>query len=147
MEAEILVHGPVEGAARQLMDHFWPGPLTLILPASSQVPGWILGSRNSIGIRVSPSAVCMSLLASLGRPLISTSANPAGSKPARSSAEAVGFFGDSVDLILDAGEIKTGTPSTVVDVTGSTPALLRRGGISLDAIRDVIGTIREAQGV
>lgn len=143
-EIEKYSHGSTGGLAGKLMDHFWPGPLTLILPASPEVPKWLLGCGTSVGIRLSSSVVCRALLTAFGGPLISTSANPSGLKPARSSAEAAGFFGDSVDLILDAGEMKSGMPSTVLDITGSVPVLIRRGAVSFDAIRDVAGTLKEA---
>jgi L-threonylcarbamoyladenylate synthase len=146
-EAVRLVEGPVSQPAKLLMNRFWPGPLTLIFPASACVPEWIQGPDSTVGVRISSSSFCQSLLRLFRGLLISTSANPAGSRPAETTTEALEYFGESIDLVVDGGGMESITPSTIVDVTESIPVLVRAGAVSADAIRRIAGTIQELDGV
>ena len=123
--------------AAALMEAFWPGPLTIVFPASSAVPGEVLGGGTSVGIRVPSSALCIRLLRLAGSPLVSTSANEPGGPPLRSVDAIQKALARGVDLFLDAGELPESKPSTVVDVTQDPPRLLRAGQIKTDAIREI----------
>ena len=131
--------GKISAYSIVLMDRFWPGPLTLIFPASPKLPASLAPKTGKVAIRVSSDPICRMLLEQFHRPLISTSANPSGSKPARSAGEILEYFGSGIDLILDGGERNSPRPSTLVDVTGSWPSFLRIGAISREEIENELG--------
>jgi len=133
----------VSQKARRLMSRFWPGPLTLVFRASSLLPESLTGKNNKVGVRVSSDSFCQRLLCAFTRPLISTSANPAGGRPAHSVSEIRSLFSKGVDLILDGGGRECGIPSTVVDVSLDPPVLLRRGAVAKEDIESVIGKMNE----
>jgi L-threonylcarbamoyladenylate synthase len=137
----------VSGKAEILMDRLWPGPLTLVFDALPVLPKGILSEEGRIGVRISSDPVCQALLKKLGKPLISTSANPHGKKPARSAAEVRGYFGTSLDLIIDGGERKGRVPSTVLDVSTDPPRLIREGAVKTADIIKWIGEIHENESV
>ncbi len=125
-------------AAEDLMDAFWPGPLTLVFPASPRLPDHLLGSRSTIALRMSDAPVASSLLRHAGGPLTSTSANRSGRPPARSAREALDTLGGDVDLILDGGTAPDSRPSTLVDVSVPQPRILRPGRVSETDINRVL---------
>lgn len=126
-----------------LMEHFWPGPLTLVFNASSVLPRSLRGERDQVGVRISSDSICQALLATFQKPLVSTSANPAGEEPAQSASRVRSYFGDKVNLILDGGERSSKLPSTVLDVSMDPPRLLRRGAVRIDEIKRIIGVVNE----
>ena len=110
----------------KILKKLLPGPFTFILPATKSVPKKIVSQKHSVGIRIPDNAVALALVKQLGRPIISTSVNPSD-QPALSDPEEINEkFGKRVNLILDAGAMD-GDPSTVVDLTGSEPVVLRQG--------------------
>jgi len=123
--------------ARVLMDAFWPGPLTLVLPGKQALPDALLGPDATIAVRISDSPVCQELLSHLGSAITSTSANRSTCPPAVSVREAVRNLGTEVDMILDGGPAVDTRPSTLVKVTDR-PKILREGRISSDAIRNIL---------
>lgn len=137
----LLVSGPdqvrgwavVSERAEKLMARFWPGPLTLVLPRRPGGP--IVGAAGpTIAFRASGNPIALQLLHSLGEPIASSSANWAGQPP---PVDADGVFKSlqhEVDLILDGGPAALGTPSTIVDLSGGEPRLLRPGTISMDEL-------------
>ena len=129
----------IPGAAHCLMDHLWPGPLTIIFPANSRLSVDLTGGTGTIGVR-QPS--CQNLLALLNEtgPLTGTSANHTTQPPASTAQEVDRLFGEQLDLILDGGSTRGGLPSTLVD--GRDPVrVLREGPISRDQIRTTLATI------
>ena len=133
--------------AEVLMDRLWPGPLTLVFDALPVLPKGVLSEEGHVGVRISSDPVCQALLETLGKPLISTSANPHGKKPARSAAEVRGYFGTSLDMIIDGGERSGRVPSTVLDVSREPPRLLREGAVKRADIEELIGEIHENASV
>ena len=129
--------------AKDLMDSFWPGPLTLLFQGRGSLPVGVLGPDHRIGIRVSSDPVCMALLKRFNKPLISTSANPEGEKPATGASEVEGYFECLIDFIVDGGIRKSSKPSTVLDVSVEPPVLIRSGVISKQSIQTVVGRIDE----
>ncbi len=111
--------GRLNAAARRLANRFWPGPLTLVLPQNG----------GTCGYRVPDHPVPLALLDACGCVLAVTSANLSGQKDAVTAAEALAALGDHADLVLDAGPARGQNPSTVVDVTGEEPRILREGAI------------------
>jgi len=115
---------------RELAARFWPGPLTLLLPASSLVPPWIAPSGGGVALRVAGDSAGAALAALLGSPLVATSANRHGDRPASSGAEVLNIFGAGVDVVLDGGPREGGKPSTLIDLTAGPPRLMRAGAIA-----------------
>lgn len=137
--------GDVPEPARRLMRRFWPGPLTLVFRASDRLPAAMRNDRGTVAFRISPDPVCAGLSRTFGKPVVSTSANPAGREPARSAEEVLGYFPEGLDAVLDGGVRSGSAPSTLVDVTGSVPRLLRRGSVPADAVRSEIGRLDERE--
>lgn len=126
----------VPDSGRTLAEKFWPGPLTLIC-REQQTLQWDLGeTRGTVALRMPDHPVALSLLARTG-PLAVSSANRTGMAAATSAEEAEDMLGGSVEVYLDDGPVTRGVPSTIVDVTGPVPRLLRAGALSLDELRDV----------
>jgi len=125
--------------ARQLMHHFWPGPLTLVLPARANIPKPLLNSCNGIGVRISSQPIAMELVQALGEPLTATSANPSGAEPARTIAQARSYFSDSVKIFVDGGVLGSKTGSTVAEVQGEKLKIIREGEISRATLESVLG--------
>ena len=125
--ALISEHPPVFDA---LSARFWPGPLTFILKAAPHLPGRLVGPARTIGIRFPAVAWLQALIREAGFPIIATSANISGRSETASPGEAARRFHEKVDLIVDGGPTPGGLPSTVVDLTGEKPVLIREGVIS-----------------
>lgn len=116
--------------ARTYMQHWWPGPLTVIVPARADVPSLVLGEGTTIGMRIPAEPVALALLRRVGRPLATTSANRSGQPAAATAQEVEAQLGSAVDLILDVGRLLPGTASTVVDCAIDPPKVLREGPIT-----------------
>ena len=129
--------------ARLLMSEFWPGPLTLIFKASMKLPESVTGGMGSVGVRISPDPICVSLMEHYHHPLVSTSANPAGKPPAMTAKEVVGYFPEGPDLIIDGGERRTDLVSTLIDMRSAPARLLRRGVITSQEIERKTGVMIE----
>lgn len=124
----------IPAAADQLMQRFWPGPLTLVLAAKASVPQGLTAGTASIGVRISSHPVAQALVTALGRPLTAPSANPAGERPPTRIEYARDYFGEEVSLYLDAGDLPAEPPSTIVDVRDGL-RLLRAGAIDFEDVR------------
>ena len=124
---------------------FWPGPLTLVLPAAPGLSVEITGGRGTVGVRVPGLALPRRLAAALGRPVTGVSANLHRRTPPRTAAEVAAFFGDGVDVVLDGGPTPGGAPSTLVDLSGPRPRVLRQGIIPLAALRNFLPDLEEPE--
>lgn len=123
-------------SAERLMDRFWPGPLTLVFTARSDIFPELTGGTGTIGLRVPGSEVTRALLAQTGKALTGTSANRSGSASPRTAEEVMRELGDRVDLVLDGGVSAAERPSTVVDVTTEPPRIIRMGAVDVsDGLR------------
>lgn len=112
---------------RRVAGGHWPAPLTLIGPARAELPVELTAGTKSLGVRLPDDEEVRSFLRVCGGALTATSANPAGSEPARTAQEVEDYFPTGVDLIIDGGEVKATQPSTVVDLTGDEPRVVREG--------------------
>lgn len=126
-------------SARVLAARFWPGALTLVVPASPRVPRVLIGSGDSIAVRVPNLTITRSLIDSLGAPLAATSANLSGGRDPANAQEVLAQLGGRIPLILDGGATPGNVPSTVVDVTTEPPTVRRVGIITVEEIERVIG--------
>ncbi len=119
--------------ARRLADAFWPGPLTIVLPAREDLAPELTGP-DGVGVRVSPNPLARALSAAIGRPITATSANLAGKPPAGTLDEARAELGEKVKVYLEGGKLPASAPSTVVAVKESEWKMVRMGAISEDQI-------------
>jgi tRNA threonylcarbamoyl adenosine modification protein (Sua5/YciO/YrdC/YwlC family) len=126
----------VPGIAMTLMERFWPGPLTLVLPRRPGLTADLGDDEATIGVRCPEHPVPLALCAK-GGPMATTSANLHGQPTSQTAEEVVAVFGDAVPWVLDGGR-RAGSPSTVVDCTGTEPRLLREGRIPWE---DVVGAV------
>lgn len=130
---------------QDLIDSFWPGPLTLICRANRSL-SWDLGdAKGTVALRMPLHAVTLDLLKETG-PLAVSSANRSGAPAATSAADAEKQLGDSVSVYLDAGPCENSTPSTIIDLTTAVPRLLRRGVVTVEKLRGVIGYVATDAG-
>jgi len=113
----------------KIAEEFWPGPLTMVLEASSRLPSSLLGPKKTIGVRLPGHAWLRELIRTAGFPLTATSANLTGEKEISHPDDAVRVFMGKVDMIIDAGPTTGGLPSTVLDLTQDKPVILREGAI------------------
>jgi L-threonylcarbamoyladenylate synthase len=122
---------------KDLIDEFWPGGLTLVCRSSPTLV-WDLGeTKGTVAVRMPLHHVALDLLKKTG-PLAVSSANVSGQPPATTADEAMAQLGDAVSVYLDAGPCPGDVPSTIVDLTGSVPRLLRRGVISVERLQEVV---------
>lgn len=115
---------------RQLMEKYWPGPLTLIFRATEGLPPPLWGEAGTIGVRISAHPIARLIVETIDAPLASTSANPAGKENLIDAQRIAEILGDQVDLIIDGGEV-AGQGSTVVDLTVDPPRIVRKGMIEI----------------
>lgn len=118
--------------ARRLMDRHWPGALTLVLKARQKLCPRLVGSGGGVAVRLSSHPVAAGLAAALGRAITATSANPGGLPAPSRPLDLHPDIAAGVDLILDAGPTPGGPPSTLVDLTGGRPKVLRAGAVAVD---------------
>jgi L-threonylcarbamoyladenylate synthase len=129
----------IPSLARRLADAFWPGPLTLVLPRSAAVPDEVTAGGPTVAIRSPAHPIARALLAALGQPVAAPSANRSSGISPTTAAHVQASLGDRIPLILEGGACEVGIESTVLDVTGEEPAVLRPGGISREAIAAALG--------
>jgi L-threonylcarbamoyladenylate synthase len=113
----------------ELAEQFWPGPLTMVLKASSALPSEMLGPGNSVGIRLPGVSWLQDLITETDFPITATSANISGEKEIEDPLRIKDVFSGKVDLIVDGGKTEGIQPSTVVDLSSSRPEILREGAV------------------
>ena len=138
--AQIATHlGPLSPIADRLAAKFWPGPLTLLIPAPAALARDVTGGTGRVGVRVPAHDIARAICRAADRPITATSANRSG-QPATSDPEEVErMLGEDVDLLIDTGPTRGGAPSTIVDMTGLAPRLVRAGAVSWDEIQAWLG--------
>jgi L-threonylcarbamoyladenylate synthase len=139
MLSSLVSHIPK--AAGALIKAFWPGPLTLVLPARSNLSGWLTAKTGTVGVRQPRQPITCRLIDYLGIPVTGTSANRSGKPPLNGAPEVDREFGDRVPLIVDTGPCAGGLPSAILDLTQDPPRLVRPGAISLASLKEIIPEI------
>lgn len=134
LEQVIAWSDSLPAAAAILARRCWPGPLTIVLPASPRLPARLLGGGHTVAIRVPAHDVALALARAVGRPITSTSANRSGAPPPATANAVEDLLGSTIDLLLDGGPCAGGPPSTIVDVTGATPRLVRAGAVPWERV-------------
>lgn len=133
-EAQAAEAAAFDDRARRLSSAFWPGPLSLILPASKVVARDARAEDGTIAIRVPASDAARAIARAFGFCITATSANLSGEPAPTTAADVTRTLGGAVDLVLDGGETPGGAPSTLVDVREATPRLVRAGAIAWDRV-------------
>jgi L-threonylcarbamoyladenylate synthase len=127
--------GPLPPLGRELARRFWPGPLTLLIEAPADLAAHVAGGTSRVGVRVPSHDVARGLCRASRSVLTATSANVSGQPPVDNPDDVAAALGDRVDLLLDGGRSPGGPPSTIVDVTGAEPRLVRAGAILWEDIQ------------
>jgi L-threonylcarbamoyladenylate synthase len=127
--------------ATRLAQNFWPGALTLVIYKSKKVSDIVTANKNTIAVRVPDHPIPIAIINRLGVPLVGTSANVHGKPSPVTAAEVRSQLDDKVDLIIDGGRCPGGEASTIVDVTGEEPVILREGPIPFSEIKRVCKVI------
>lgn len=128
-------------AGRRLAEKYWPGPLTLIFPKKDIVPYGTTGGLDTVAVRMPSDPVANGLIRLAGIPVAAPSANTSG-RPSPTKAEhVIEDMNGKIEMIIDGGEVGIGVESTIVDVSGKVPALLRPGAITIEMLRETIGEV------
>jgi L-threonylcarbamoyladenylate synthase len=140
--------------AQLLINHFWPGPITLILPRSNKAADWITGNQDSVGIRIPSHPVAMDFLNQFhtlgGRGVAAPSANRFGGvspTSAQAVIEELGDFLSSKDVVIEGGDCEIGIESTIIDCTSDSPKLIREGAITAEMISKIVVISEDKSGV
>lgn len=128
--------------AEQLMDAFWPGPLTLVLPKEDVIPDLCTSGLKTVGLRVPNLPLTLELLETLGFPLAAPSANPFGYVSPTTAQHVNDQLGEKLPYILDGGPTTVGLESTIVGFVDEEPVVYRLGGISIEDLESVIGSVK-----
>lgn len=133
-----LVAHRVPNQAWPLLNRFWPGALTVILPRNPQLPADVSGGQDTVAVRIPDHAGCLELVTQFGQPLIATSANLSGHPTPATAQEVATQLGGRIPLILDGGPSPQAEASTIVDLTTSPPRIVRAGALATDMLQDVL---------
>ena len=133
----------IPARAKLLMDRFWPGPLTIILPKNEIVPDIVTAGLSTVGIRMPNHPVALNLIERLGRPIAAPSANPFGYMSTTRAVDVASLFDDRLPMILDGGPSSFGIESTIVSLSGETVILHRHGSVSAEELSAVVGDVAE----
>lgn len=132
--------------ARRATEAFWPGPLTVVLPGQPAVPDIVTGGLNTVAVRMPDHPVALALIRATGVPVAAPSANISGRPSPTTAAHVLEDLRGRVDAVLDAGPCRVGVESTVLDLTGESPVILRPGGITREELAGVLGHVATAAG-
>ena len=139
-ELEPLV-AEIPETGRKLAEAFWPGPLTLVFPKSQRVPYGTTGGLETVAVRMPSDPAASRLIALAGVPIAAPSANTSG-RPSPTTAEHVWQdMNGKIEMILDGGPVGIGVESTIVDVSGEIPTLLRPGAVTIEMLRELLGNV------
>lgn len=124
---------PVSKRLRELLDRYWPGPLTVVFKTST-LGKWATGGKHTVAVRIPDHPAALALLQRYNAPMAVTSANPSGVPPAVTGAQAARFFKGKVEVLLDGGRCPGGEASTVLDAAGVHWTLVREGAVKKEAL-------------
>ena len=129
----------INSTAKTLIKNFWPGPLTLVFKNKASFSPLVTGEKNTVALRAPNNPATLKLLSLCKIPITSTSANKSGAENPKSAKDVYESFNSEIPLILDDGAVSESLASTVIDVTTSTPKIIREGAISKEQITKVLG--------
>lgn len=121
-----------------LASEFWPGALTVVVPAKKDFPRWVTGGLDTVGIRMPANKIALNLIEAFGAPLAATSANISGQLDPVNAQEVIEYLGENVKLVIDGGSTPGNIPSTVLDISVNPPVILRKGKLVLEDLNRVL---------
>lgn len=131
----------VPPAAKKLAEVFWPGPMTMVLPKADCIPDTVSAGMPTVAIRFPSHPAAQRLIRESGLPLAAPSANTSGRPSPTTAQHVLHDLGGKIDAVLDGGSCGVGVESTVITLATNSPRLLRPGGITLEQLRSVLGTV------
>jgi len=137
-----LISGKMSDTARRLAELFWPGPLTMIFPKSELIPDCVSAGLATVGIRMPSNKDALRFIKECGCPIAAPSANRSGRPSPTTAKHVLEDMDGRIHMILDGGECSVGLESTVLDVTGDVPRVLRPGGVTPEMIAEAVGGCR-----
>jgi len=132
--------------ASLLIDRFWPGPLTLILQKSLDVPDDVTGGLDTVAVRMPQNKIALALIKALGHPIAAPSANLSGRPSGTTAGHVLQDFAGKIDMILDGGPVAVGVESTVLDLSRKPPAILRPGAVTQEDLEPLLGRVVMGRG-
>jgi L-threonylcarbamoyladenylate synthase len=127
-----LIATDISSIAQNFMDRFWPGPLTLLLPAQKTLSEFLTGGTGKVAVRIPGKSFALSLAQRSTFPLTATSANISGMPPAHEADTVLRYFSDQINLVIDCGPAPGNLASTIVDVTTGEARILRQGAVVIE---------------
>ncbi|MDF2533138.1 MAG: threonylcarbamoyl-AMP synthase [Clostridia bacterium] len=142
-----VIGEPLSENAKKLMEKFWPGPLTLIFKKSSAIPPEITAGLDTVGVRMPDNIIALELIKQSGLPIAAPSANISGKPSPTKDEHVIADLDGKVDAILCGSSSRIGLESTVLDLSGAVPTILRPGGITLEELQAVLGEVHIDKGL
>ncbi len=133
--------------ASLIIDRFWPGPLTLILRKSPDVPDDVTGGLDTVAVRMPQNKIALALIKALGHPIAAPSANLSGRPSGTTAGHVLQDFAGKIDMILDGGPVAVGLESTVLDLSREPPAILRPGAVTQEDLEPLLGRVAMGRGL
>jgi L-threonylcarbamoyladenylate synthase len=140
------VANEVPDVTKRLIERFWPGPLTLIFKKDKIIPGEVTAGLKTVAVRMPANQIALSIIKEAGVPVAAPSANLSGKPSGTRFIDVYNDFNGKVDVIIDGGRTNLGLESTVLDLTGKKPIVLRPGFVSLEMLREVLGNVLMYKG-
>jgi len=131
----------IPNAFEPLVKEYWPGPLTLVMLKNSIIPDNVTAGLDTVAVRMPEHPAALSLIRAFGGPIAAPSANPSGKPSPTKAKHVLSDLGGKIPYILDGGDCKVGLESTVLDITGEIPKILRPGSITYDQLKSVLGAV------
>ena len=128
-------------ALDRLASEFWPGPLTVVMPAREDFPRRVRCGGDTIGVRMPDNSIALKLIEAFGRPVAATSANISGLPDPVDAAGVTEYLGGKIHLIIDGGSTPGNVPSTVLDISVHPPVVIRQGKLAVEDLRKVLGFV------
>jgi L-threonylcarbamoyladenylate synthase len=130
-----LLTDSVPARAQKLIDAFWPGPLTILFKARSNLSAYLTAGTGKVAVRVPGESFALLLARKSGFPVTATSANPSGLPAASDAATVIRYFDDLLDIVIDGGITHGGLPSTIVDAAGERIQIIREGAVAKESLK------------
>ena len=118
----------------RLVDRFFPGALTIVVPAKADFPRWVTCGLDTVGVRMPSNPIALEMIKAFGKPIAATSANISGLPDPKDAQQVLEYLDGKVDFILDGGATPDNVPSTVIDVSVNPPKILRQGKLTVDEL-------------
>jgi len=138
---------PLSEKAQKLIAHFWPGPLTIIFKKSKAIPDEVTAGLDTVAIRMPDDPIALKLIDKSGVPIAAPSANISGKPSPTAPEHVIKDMEGKVDIILCSKDTRVGVESTVIDITGDIPTILRPGGATLEELKKVLGEVQIDKGI